>query len=79
MQATPNQPNQEQLAAIISFAQDNGRNWKAELNHSWMNANYAGRTDGHLLQQVRNQFGPSWLVKFKLKAAKAAQSAQGSK
>jgi hypothetical protein len=51
----------EQLAALRSYAAEHGRTWKSQLNDDWMN----GRASGPL-QQVRNQFGPSWLIRFKL-------------
>lgn len=64
-----NGPNSEQLAAVIAFAEDNGRTWKASLNDAWMTDGYRRyivRDDAsHLLQQVRNQFGPRWLKSFK--------------
>jgi len=49
------------------------RTWKSQLNDAWMTGNYVGFVGSHLLQQVRNQFGPEWLVKFNLKKALAAQ------
>jgi hypothetical protein len=70
---------QEQLAALISFAKDNGRNWKTELRHSWMTCNYTGRDDGHLLQQIRNRFGPTWLVNFRLPKSKEASCSRAAK
>lgn len=57
----------EQLAALRAFANDNGRSWKRELNHAWSTGDWSqdhGDNAG-LLQQIRNTFGPSWLVKFK--------------
>jgi hypothetical protein len=54
-------PSQEQLEALRSYANAHGRQWKSNLLSDWEH----GRTVGEL-QQVRNQFGPSWLVKFKL-------------
>lgn len=49
------EPNAEQMAALQSFKEKYGRNWKTELMTAWLN--------GHLLRQVRNQFGPAWLGK----------------
>lgn len=63
----PKQPSAEQLVAVIAYAQENGKNWKAKLNADWLRA--AARLHGRhspLLQQVRNQFGPDWLAKFEL-------------
>lgn len=61
---------EQQLAALKSYAFTFGRTWKSKLNTAWCNgtdayeANERGESIGHLLRQVRNQFGPSWLVKF---------------
>ena len=55
-------PNQEQLAAVFAFAQKEGRTWKSALTTCWMKASYPRHQSiSHLLQQVRNQFGPAWL------------------
>jgi len=57
----------EQLAALRTFARANGRSWKSHLNDAWSTGNYhrySGTDDYGSLQQVRNQFGPSWLVRF---------------
>jgi hypothetical protein len=70
-----NTPNAEQIEALRLFASANGRNWKSELSNLWMNGayNYAvlGGADPGCLQQVRNEFGPSWLVRFSLRKAVA--------
>lgn len=62
-------PSTDQLNALKMFAEANGRTWKSELRRLWANGayNYAvlGGADPALLQQVRNSFGPSWLVRFK--------------
>lgn len=60
-------PNRAQLKALLDFARENGRGWKAKLDEVWMKA-----SGGPLLQQVRNQFGPSWLVAVKLADLKNA-------
>ena len=62
MKATP---TTEQMEALKRFAEVHGRTWKSQLNDMWMIAAYSGNPDAHLLQQVRNQFGPSWLVRFR--------------
>ena len=57
----------DQLAALRTFADANGRDWKFKLNHAWSSGRYReyNGTDNYgYLQQVRNTFGPSWLVKF---------------
>lgn len=66
-------PSAEQLASLKRFAKANGRGWKAELNHLWMNGAYSyavlGGADPAHLQQCRNSFGPGWLVRFRLEVA----------
>ena len=57
----------EQFAALRAFADANGIRWKSKLNDAWMTGRYRDYpgTDCYCyLQQVRNVFGPSWLVKF---------------
>jgi hypothetical protein len=66
----------EQLKALAQFASANGRNWKSELNRLWMNGAYSyavlGGAEAGYLQQVRNQFGPSWLARFRFPKPEAA-------
>ncbi len=52
----------EQITALHTFAQENGRRWKSYLRAEWMNA-----TAGPLLMQLRNDpaFGPEGLAKFR--------------
>ena len=57
----------EQFIALRTFADANGRSWKSKLNIAWSTGRYddfSGTEDYSSLQQVRNTFGPSWLVKF---------------
>lgn len=51
----------EQMAAVKAYAAAHGRTWKAQLNYEWMSGTARGS-----LQQLRNTFGPSWLVRFRL-------------
>lgn len=55
----------EQRARLIEFRDANGRLWKQKLNDLWLNGRDAKVRDGHLLRQVRNQHGPTWLSKLK--------------
>lgn len=48
-----NKPTTEQIQALVTFATANGRTWKS-------------RRRSDLLQQLRNSFGPPWLVRFSL-------------
>ena len=57
----------EQLASLRTFANANGVQWKSKLNAAWATGryrDYPGTPAYGYLQQVRNVFGPSWLVKF---------------
>ncbi len=51
----------EQTTAIQEYAAVHGRTWKSQLSADWLQ----GRTTG-ALQVLRNAFGPSWLVGYKL-------------
>lgn len=48
----------EQLQKLRDYAARNGRNWKQAMGADW----YACRGD---CIDIRNQFGPSWLVNFR--------------
>jgi hypothetical protein len=58
----------EHLIALRMFASAHGRNWKSKLNDAWMTGNYPTGSILPELQQVRNEYGPSWLVRFSLKS-----------
>lgn len=60
---TLNEPTSEQIDALVRYARAHGRCWKADLCADWS----AGRDDREpLLRQLRNHFGPRWLIRFKL-------------
>lgn len=59
---------QEQIAAIELFARVHGRRWKSHLLRVWESGHYGFADRSDLLQQVRNNLGPSWLIKFRLPA-----------
>lgn len=50
----------QQREAIIQFRLEHGRRWKHQLLQGWMRAALPGP-----LQQIRNNFGPEWLVRVK--------------
>ncbi|HEY9826951.1 MAG TPA: hypothetical protein V6D19_16045, partial [Stenomitos sp.] len=60
-------PNPEQLAALESAKAFWGKQWKQELSECWLSSRYPYQLDAqkHLLQQVRNQGGPSFLKTFR--------------
>jgi hypothetical protein len=63
----------DQLDALRTFAKANGRSWKSKLNVAWSTGrynDYPGTDDYGTLQEIRNMFGPSWLVKLRLDNAK---------
>jgi hypothetical protein len=55
----------EQRHAVQSFADRHGPNWRGDLLDAWLNGSDAREPDGHLLRQVRNKLGPTWLSKVK--------------
>lgn len=59
-------PTTEQIQALKEFAKIHGRNWKSVLRDAWMDGDYQGFENCHLLQQIRNTFGPGWLIRFVL-------------
>jgi hypothetical protein len=61
--------SREQEKALRDFAAKYGRNWKSKLNYKWMSGHDYREEGGCYLRQVRNQFGPSWLVRYKLPEA----------
>ena len=62
-------PTTEQLAAVQAYATKYGEGWKRQLVLAWNQGTDVREPQGHLLRQVRNQFGPTWLSKFKPEAA----------
>jgi hypothetical protein len=62
------QPNAEQILTLQAWARLHGRTWKQALGEAWSSGNYGGFAASPYLQQVRNNFGPSWLARFKLPA-----------
>ena len=67
MEGSKTNPTPDQLEALRQYAEDHGRTWKAQLNRAWMTGPYGDNDHGNPLQCVRNQFGPSWLVRFSFK------------
>lgn len=57
------EPTQEQQAAIDNYRAAHGRTWKQDLAAAWWKGTDANEPNGHLLRQVRNQFGPQWLAR----------------
>ena len=56
----------EQKDILRRFAAEQGRTWKSKLNHMWMSGDYGDTSvDDGALQRIRNQFGPSWLVRLR--------------
>lgn len=65
-------PNKEQLEALVAWAARHRRDWKQKLDWAWMRAGEGVSGYSPLLQQVRNDFGPSWLQCTTLKKIQAA-------
>ena len=56
-------PTAEQLMAVYNFAAAYGDGWIDALARAWKNGTDESLPGGHLLRQVRNQFGPRWLYR----------------
>lgn len=72
-------PSAEQLAAIEAFAAKYAKlrgGWQEHLLTCWMSGADAREPSGHLLRQVRNSFGPSWLAKYRSGKAPTAPKAK---
>ena len=72
-------PSAEQLAAVEAFAAKYGKlrgGWQEHLLTCWMSGADAREPSGHLLRQVRNSFGPSWLAKYRSGKAPTAPKAK---
>lgn len=52
--------NDEQREALRNFRAEHGKRWKRRLLAGWEISEFPGP-----LQQIRNQYGPSWLVNLK--------------
>jgi len=59
-------PTEAQMNALREYAKWAGRCWKEKLNRDWQRAGSDWPGEYAYLQQLRNQFGPSWLHKVKL-------------
>ncbi|MFN3071338.1 hypothetical protein ACKWMY_24955 [Serratia sp. J2] len=59
--------DEQQKNAIRKVMELHGENWKKELRYYWIKSSYPGvlSSVSGTLQQIRNQFGPPWLSKFK--------------
>ena len=57
------EPRPDQLAALADYAHYYGGNWRANLLVDWRRAGSRWPGPYHLLQQLRNNHGPSWLAK----------------
>ena len=71
-------PSTEQLEALKAWAALYGRNWKSPLRDAWMTGDYGSFEQSNYLQQVRNTFGPSWLIRFRLPKADGLEHLRGA-
>jgi hypothetical protein len=55
-------PTPAQLAALKAYAAKHGLQWRRKLADAWLIGADATDPDGHLLRQLRNTLGPSWLA-----------------
>jgi hypothetical protein len=57
--------NHSQRARLIEFRDSSGPDWKQKLMSLWQTGGDERLIGGHYLRQVRNQWGPQWLLKLK--------------
>lgn len=69
---TLGEPTIEQWEALKAYAAQHGRCWKAALRNEWMDAcqGIDNLDQQALLQQLRNQFGPRWLMLIDINKAR---------
>lgn len=57
-------PTPEQEIALAEYQAKHGHFWKRKLMEAWQNGTDTSEPNGHLLRQVRNNLGPTWLSKY---------------
>jgi hypothetical protein len=57
-------PTQAQIGALRLFQQTHGRSWKLQLSEAWENGTDLEEPQGEALRQLRDEFGPKWLLLF---------------
>ena len=70
-------PRPDQVAAVAAFARLHGPDWKDALSQAWWDGSDCREPDGHLLRQVRNQYGPAWLESVEVGSLVARAVASG--
>lgn len=63
---TYTRPTVEQIAALKAWKAANGRTWKSKLLQAWEKSGQGVTGYTPELQQLRNNFGPTWLQKVSL-------------
>ena len=53
----------EQIAALRAYRDRHGKRWNSRLLAEWLSAT---GEEGPELRHVRNTFGPSWLLDYRL-------------
>lgn len=67
-------PTKEQAKALLRFSEAHHK-WKEALMSHWRGGpERVLESDRHLLRQVRNQLGPTWLNKVDKKELEAASA-----
>jgi hypothetical protein len=51
---------------LSAYAARYGRKWKDKLATDWATGRSLHEPEGATLQSIRNTYGPSWLMKYKL-------------
>ena len=55
-------PTPQQVAALARWKAAKGKYWKSQLLDAWMKSGERVSGYGPELQQLRNAFGPCWLM-----------------
>lgn len=61
----------EQRTRIEQFKEKHGKEWQSNLSELWWSGKDDRETNGHLLRQIRNRLGPTWLSNLPSDGAKA--------
>lgn len=57
----------QQQIRLAEYAKVNGPCWKSKLKAAWAQGRDDQCRDGYLLRQIRNEKGPRWLTRLKIR------------
>jgi hypothetical protein len=65
-------PTTAQHNTLTTYARAHGRNWKADLRHSWLTGMWRSYDNVPELQHMRNTMGTHWLTSYRVAKPVAA-------